>query len=111
MNNVRAPKSASELSPNASQGSSSQGSCGCNVPAVNYSQGYPKHPYHLPDRTNPALVAAGYQDNDVLDAQRVAALGRSDAHKRPYYHPSNFSCTIRPRAFRRQASLCASLRR
>lgn len=104
--NVRSPKTAAQLHPNANK----QGCCGFTSP-VNYSHGYPKHPYHVPDRVNPALVATGYQDQDVLDAQRVAALGRNDAHKRPFFHPSNKSCGMRPLAYKRQGAMCASLRR
>lgn len=59
-------------------------------PPVNYSQGYPPHRRWKPDRVSLDLVCRGYQEHPK-QALLIAALGRSDAHKKPYYHPAHRS--------------------
>lgn len=84
--------------------------CGCNTPPVNYSQGYPPHRPWKPDPQDPDLVARGYQDNNCL-VKKIAALGRSDAHKRGLFYPADTegACS-RPMGSRRykRNGLCAT---
>lgn len=60
---------------------------------VDYSQGYPPHRRWKPDSVSRDLVCRGYQENPS-QALLVAALGRGDAHKRPYFHPSQQRCKL-----------------
>ena len=61
-------------------------SCGCNDVPTNYSKGYPPHRPWRPDPQDPDLVKRGYQDNNCM-TKKVAALGRTDAHKRGLFYP------------------------
>lgn len=84
-------------------------------PPVDYSQGYPPHRRPIaPYRYSRDLVERGYQDHPCLN-DKVAALGHNDAHKRPYFHPSNrgtcVSRNVRRRVDKRCSCAISHLRR
>lgn len=54
---------------------------------VDYSKGYPPHVRHVTFPRDQKLVASGYQDS-IGDEELAYKLGRADAHKRPFFHPS-----------------------
>ena len=55
---------------------------------LDYSNGYPRHVRHQTFERDQTLVQLGYQDSVRME-EKVYQLGYMDAHKKPYYHPSN----------------------